>query len=158
MKICIFSDIHGNGPAFRAAFSRIISESADINIYLGDLCGYYFDQLEIYPLLRKIPNLVALRGNHDQIFLDIVRGNLDLLEEYRIKYGKSMNHLLSGDYGEFIEWLPHLSASYCDASNGFSCYHGCPSNALEGYVYPDSSLESIGEFPGLFCLFGSYPL
>ena len=47
MKICLFSDIHGNGPAFEAAYTKLMGEQADLNIFLGDLCGYYFDELEI---------------------------------------------------------------------------------------------------------------
>lgn len=54
MKICVFSDIHGNGPAFRVAYEMIMSEKADINIFLGDLCGYYFDQKEIFFLCFRL--------------------------------------------------------------------------------------------------------
>jgi predicted phosphodiesterase len=68
MRICLFSDIHGNGPAVRAAHPMIMSEKADVHVFLGDLCGYYFDQNEIFILLQSIPNLVALKGNHDQFF------------------------------------------------------------------------------------------
>lgn len=32
MNICIFSDIHGNGPAFNAAYKMIVAENADMNI------------------------------------------------------------------------------------------------------------------------------
>jgi predicted phosphodiesterase len=40
-KICIFSDIHGNGPAFAAGYPLIVEEQADLYVYLGDLCGYW---------------------------------------------------------------------------------------------------------------------
>jgi predicted phosphodiesterase len=36
MKICATSDIHGNGPAFNAAPDGILSEKADVNVFLGD--------------------------------------------------------------------------------------------------------------------------
>ena len=60
MRICLFGDIHGNGPAFRIACKAIVAESADLNIFLGDLCGYYYDQLDIFDMLREIPNLGAI--------------------------------------------------------------------------------------------------
>ena len=53
MRICVFADIHGNGPAFRIAYDMILSEKAAINIFLGDLCGYYFDQKEILLIIVR---------------------------------------------------------------------------------------------------------
>ncbi|MFA5093278.1 MAG: metallophosphoesterase, partial [Candidatus Omnitrophota bacterium] len=74
MKLCVFSDIHGNLPAFEAAYPLIINESADVNLFLGDLCGYYFDEVSVWQRLRDVPRLVALRGNHDEMFLRAADG------------------------------------------------------------------------------------
>ena len=111
MKICVFSDIHGNGPAFHAAVRGIISEKADINVFLGDLCGYYYDQMEILPRLRLIPNLIALKGNHDSLFLDIYHGDNNARRNYQRQYGKSMEQLLQSECHELAAWLSNLSDS-----------------------------------------------
>ena len=146
MKICIFSDIHGNGPAFKTAYKMIVSEKADVNIFLGDLCGYYYDQLEIFDKLITIPKLVAIQGNHDSMFLSMINGNSELRQTYRKRYGNSMEYLLNNDTAGFVKWLSELPKSYLLADIGLSCYHGSPWNDMEGYVYPDSRLERFFEY------------
>jgi len=148
MKICVFSDIHGNGPAFRVAYDMIISEKADLNIFLGDLCGYYFDQKEIFFMLQTIPNLIALKGNHDLIFLNIIiKKDEELRNAYLKKYGNSMENLLGQYTEEFIQWLSGLPESYIHANSGLAFYHGSPWDSLDGYVYPDSPLEKFLDYP-----------
>ncbi len=108
MRICAFSDIHGNIHAFRVAYNMIINECADLNIFLGDLCGYYFDQHDILDMLQTIPNLIAIKGNHDSIFLKIIEGDEGLRKDYLIKYGSSMENLLKGNNCDLIQWLYSL--------------------------------------------------
>ena len=152
MKICVFSDIHGNGAAFCVAYDIIISEKADINIFLGDLCGYYFDQKEIFLMLQTIPNLIALKGNHDDLFLCIViNNNEELRQTYLKKYGISMENLLDQDTSELNQWLSGLRESYRHTDSGFAFYHGSPWDPLNGYVYPDSPLDKFLDYP--FSLF-----
>ena len=155
MKICLFADIHGNGPAFFAAYPKILAEEADLNICLGDLCGYYYDQVEIVNTLLKIPSLVCIRGNHDDIFLQIASGNKALREDYLKRYGHSMENLLEEDNSTLKTWLEGLADFYTDSSRGFSsCYHGSPMNPLDGYVYPDTLLESVGNGRERFIFLG----
>lgn len=160
MRICVFSDIHGNGPAFRVAYDMIISEKADLNIFLGDLCGYYFDQKEIFFMLQTIPNLIALKGNHDLIFLRIINKDEELRQAYLKKYGNSMENLLTQDTGELNQWLSGLPESYIHANSGLAFYHGSPWDSLDGYVYPDSSLEKFLDYPDSLFILGHthYPM
>lgn len=154
MKICVFSDIHGNGPAFRAAYPMMMSENADINIFLGDLCGYYFDQKEIFGLLQSIPNLIALKGNHDQFLLNILKGDMAFRDFYREQYGTSMEQLLKDNTEELSQWLSTLPETYSFHDLDLDIYHGSPWNPLEGYVYPDSSIEQFLEFPASLFFLG----
>jgi len=159
MKICIFSDIHGNGPAFNAAYGMITSEKADINIFLGDLCGYYYDQMEILDRLTAIPKLSAVKGNHDHIFLGIISGDSELGVTYMKKYGCSMENLLNNDT-TVVRWLSGLPESCAVADTAMSCYHGSPWDLMEGYVYPDSRLDRFLDYPELYFLLGHthYPM
>ena len=121
MKICVFADIHGNGPAFRVAYDMIISEKADLNVFLGDLCGYYFDQKEIFLVLKTVPNLIAIKGNHDLIFLRIIiNKDEELRQTYLKKYGNSMENLLGGDAEQLNQWLSGLPESYIHSNSFFS--------------------------------------
>ena len=141
MKICVFSDIHGNGPAFHAAVRGIISEKADINVFLGDLCGYYYDQMEILPRLRLIPNLIALKGNHDSLFLDIYHGDNNARRNYQRQYGKSMEQLLQSECHELAAWLSNLSDSIIMSNEGVHLCHGSPWSPADEYIYPDTPLD-----------------
>ena len=159
MKICVFSDIHGNGPAFRVALEMIKSEEADMNLFLGDLCGYYFDQKEIFIMLKSIPNLITLKGNHDSIYLQINNKDEELRQAYVKQYGNSMENLLCEGAQELIQWLSDLPESL-SANLGLYAYHGSPWNPLEGYVYPDSPLDKFNDYPASIFILGHthYPM
>ena len=160
MKICIFSDIHGNGSAFRVAYEMLISEHADIYLFLGDLCGYYFDQKEIFYMLQTIPNLVALKGNHDSFFLRIINKDEELRQTYMKLYGNSMENLLCEDVSGLVQWLSSLPESYSLKKLGLAGYHGSPWSTLEGYVYSDSPLEKFNDYPASIFVLGHthYPM
>ena len=143
MRACIFSDLHGNGPAFRAAYPLILAEEADAHVFLGDLCGYYFDQLEILEQLLSLPNLLVLRGNHDQIFLDITKGDEGLRKSYLEKYGPSMDALMETDTGEFPRWLAGLPVCGAVPEVDGMASHANPWAPLEGYIYPDADLGRL---------------
>jgi putative phosphoesterase len=138
MKICLFSDIHGNKVAFDAAYERIIDEKADLNIFLGDLCGYYFDEIAIYQKLLGLPNFIALRGNHDNMFISAAQGEQGVVSDYVSRYGSSIKHFLAKDHKAMVMWLKKNPESFVDEKAGFACYHGSPANHTEGYVYPDT--------------------
>lgn len=161
MRICVFSDIHGNGPAFDAALRGILSEQAEINVFLGDLCGYYYDQMEILPRLLAIPNLVSLRGNHDSLFIDIYNGDEDVRQDYLSRYGKSMEKLLQSDCNELATWLANLtdSVTWEDYGGVYLC-HGSPWAPKDGYIYPDTPLDQFETFDLSVFILGNthYPM
>ena len=154
MKVCLFSDIHGNGPAFFSAYPRILSEDADLNLYLGDLCGYYYDQVEIFSALCEMPNLVCLKGNHDLIFAKLAKGDNGLRMEYLERYGRSMENLLEYGTDDFEAWLDGLPLFYRDPGGKFISYHGSPSDFSQGYVYPDSDLNVFRQISEPFVFLG----
>ena len=160
MRICVFSDIHGNGPAFRVAYDMIISEKADLNIFLGDLCGYYFDQKQIYEMILSLPRLIALQGNHDRIFIKVVQGDEDLRRNYLWEYGSSLEHLIEGDNQKMYFWLSGLPESYSFPDLDLNCCHGSPWNPMDGYVYPDSTLDKFLDYPDSLFVLGHthYPM
>jgi len=136
------------------------SEGADLYLFLGDLCGYYFDQVEIFAELLNLPNLLSLRGNHDQVFLDILGGNEILRQNYLEKYGRSMEYLLEKGCNEMIRWLKGLSGSSNKFAAGLTAFHGSPRDPMDGYIYPDTSLDIFLEESSDFFLLGHthYPM
>jgi predicted phosphodiesterase len=65
-----------------------------------------------------------------------------------------MENLLRQDNLHLVKWVKQLMTSHNDPQKIFSCYHGSPVNPLEGYVYPDSSLNSIGSMTEKFIFLG----
>ncbi len=140
MRICIFSDIHGNGLAFEAAYPAILKEEADLNICLGDICGYYFDEIAIIRRLRTMPRLVVLKGNHDRMYAQAAGGDTAVRGEFLRRYGSSLEGFLKKDHRDTIDWLTNLPEYFMDAEHDLACYHASPWNHLEEYIYPDSDL------------------
>ena len=160
MKICVFSDIHGNLPAFEAAYPLILKELADVNLFLGDLCGYYFDEAAVWHRLLKIPRLMALRGNHDEMFLQAADGNSDALEESSKKHGPAVKLFLSKDHADMVSWIRQLPISWEGQGRICAAYHGSPWDALNEYVYPDAPLRRFENllYPFIFLGHTHYPM
>lgn len=146
MKICFFSDIHGNLAAFKVAQKAIIAEDCHFNIFLGDICGYYFEPVECWKLLLDIPNLQCVLGNHDQLFLNFLKQE-SVSEIYSQKYGQSLHLLFQQRKNQeviaFIEWLELLPNHFFLMDEKILCCHASPNDYLNGYLYPDSNLTEI---------------
>jgi predicted phosphodiesterase len=63
MRILIISDIHAN----RTALERVLEDAGEFDAVwcLGDLVGYGPDPNECIEIIRNLPKLVCILGNHD---------------------------------------------------------------------------------------------
>ncbi len=73
MRILIISDIHANLTALEA----VLAEAGEIDAAwcLGDLVGYGPDPNECVEVVRNLPNLECLIGNHDAAALRQIEVN-----------------------------------------------------------------------------------
>ncbi|HEY44254.1 MAG TPA: metallophosphoesterase, partial [Anaerolineae bacterium] len=70
MRVLVVSDIHANLTALEAVLDAAVPYD---NVWcLGDLVGYGPDPNECIDLVRSLPNLLCLIGNHDQAALDMI--------------------------------------------------------------------------------------
>ena len=145
MKLCVFSDIHGNIDAFSSVLDAVCHEDVSGYIFLGDLCGYYHEVYAAFNALQRLDNLVAVLGNHDRMFLDILDGDQELRVRYRMRYGLAMEHLLEHGGREVAAWLRTLPISSTLADGTILAVHGSPTDPLKDYVYPDSQLPEVSE-------------
>ncbi len=68
-KTFCVGDIHGNYLALCQVLERSnFNEKEDTLIFLGDVCDGYNQVYECVEELLSIPNLIAIRGNHDDWF------------------------------------------------------------------------------------------
>lgn len=139
MKYVIFSDIHGNVDALRKLLEKETSSSNTGFIFCGDICGYYYEIRECVDLLKGINGLVAVRGNHDQYYIDAFE-DVEMTEKLVKKYGISYREKIE-DIRKYISNLPLRRTINCDGRI-LSIQHGTPNNPLEGRLYPDTPLPN----------------
>ncbi len=146
MKIAIFSDIHGNIFAFEQIYRQIKKENCDLHLFLGDICGYYYHQNEVIEILKTIPNLFSIAGNHDLLFLKSL-DNAKVMTEYSKTYGRSFEFLKASITPPNLEFLKQLSPEFILPRLDLAAFHGSPWNPVSQYVYPDSLTERFDELP-----------
>jgi serine/threonine protein phosphatase 1 len=79
MRILAIGDIHGCSRALDALLETVRPEPADLLIALGDYIDRGPDSmgvLERLVALKRTHNLMALRGNHEQMILDARQGGM----------------------------------------------------------------------------------
>jgi predicted phosphodiesterase len=144
MKLCVFSDIHGNLAALEAALPLMLNEAADLNLFLGDLCGYYFEAVRCRDLLELLPRTITILGNHDVFFIDSMAKN-KVKREYTRRYGPSLQLMLQQPEGrELARWLKLQPDFWQEPDLGCAAWHSPP--GLD-YLYPDTPLPDDGSYP-----------
>jgi predicted phosphodiesterase len=65
MRLAVFADIHANYEALQAVVNDFQEQQIDRYICLGDLIGYGANPNECIDLVRSLPNVIVILGNHD---------------------------------------------------------------------------------------------
>ena len=137
MKALVFSDIHGNYLALKELVNIEPPGIYDQYIFCGDLVGYYYESESCLEVLEGIHNLVAVKGNHDQMYAECFE-NPDMTKKLIGKYGNSYR-LKSKYIKEYIDCLP-VQATIA-SSNGYCLVqHGTPWDLLNGRFYPNTDI------------------
>ena len=66
MKYAILSDIHANLEALETVLARCRELAVDYYISLGDIVGYNASPHECLEIMRKLPVVAYVKGNHDE--------------------------------------------------------------------------------------------
>lgn len=134
MKICIFSDVHGNLEALEKMFEA--EGDAECFIFAGDIVGYFYEQKRIIECFQRTKNLLAVKGNHDYNFLDKEQDKKELVEQY----GSSYSVKLSKEQMEYIRKMPEWMEIEI-AGKRFGIFHGGIEDYMNQRVYPDSKID-----------------
>lgn len=146
MKLCIFSDIHGNQYAFNSFIKEIYKRDIDHFYFLGDVFGYYYGQNECLDILRDMPHLTCIRGNHEVLYYDALKNPIMQVECMK-KYGSSYGRIndISEDNKKFLStWIDMFEIEMDGIKIGF--FHGSPRQFQVGRVYPDTIIDDMVEF------------
>ena len=141
MRLCIFSDVHGNDVALAAGIRVMNSLHPDAYLFLGDLCGYYPNISYCYDMLTNLPDLIAIRGNHDEYFLRFNQGDAKSDLEYSQKYGgvPSDVSLDSKNTSKYLHWLDSLP--FTKKINSVLMVHGSPADPVNGRIYSEDLID-----------------
>ena len=69
MATYIFSDVHGHAEPLRRLLNRIAPSDDDRFFCLGDMVDRGPAPLDVVELVRTLPNVTALMGNHEDLML-----------------------------------------------------------------------------------------
>ncbi len=133
-RILVIGDIHGHYTKFKSLYSKLNVSDDDLVIFLGD----YIDRgsenlLMIRWIMRESrnDNIIALRGNHEQMMIDCVRngdinwifnGGNETAKEIKSKLKDHPN--LMTEVVEFAESLPLFYRRQINGQDYFFCHAG----------------------------------
>lgn len=147
MKLCVFSDIHGNRHYFEAIMQTWIDGGYDRFIFLGDAVGYFPDGEWVLNWLQE-KNVRCICGNHDAMLTGAIPLPVSKDEVYQIQ--ETRLHMLKKNL-DFIRSWPDSIEEKIDGINLFFV-HGTPDSPLEGYGYEDTAITAFDQ-PGIDFLF-----
>lgn len=76
MSIYVCSDIHGEYNKFMALLKQVKFGEEDTLYIIGDILDRGPKPLEIVDYIRKSKNIVYIKGNHEEFFLDAYKGSV----------------------------------------------------------------------------------
>lgn len=134
----LIADIHANAPALEVALTALKKRGVDHILILGDIVGYGPHPEDCAWILSALPNMSAIRGNHDHA---VATG----------KWGAGLNSMaawvlqwtLDNISSATQQWLASLPA-YIRQENWLAV-HGSPIDKtfFNGYVYQMSFRENL---------------
>jgi predicted phosphodiesterase len=147
MRILVISDIHANLTALEAVLDD--AGQVDETWCLGDIIGYGPDPNQCVDLVRSLPNLTCLLGNHDVAAL----GKMPLAA-FNMEARRSIEWqtlVLDDENREFLHSLPETTQIRGDAS----LVHGSPRDPVWEYIINTLSARmNFTEFHTKYCFVG----
>lgn len=110
MKLGVITDIHNNLTALRVVVERLNQMECDKIICCGDIIGIGPYPEETVQYMMQIPNLIAVRGNHEKYLLEGMPNkypNEENMGFEEMEHHKWEHHLLSAESVAFLESLPY---------------------------------------------------
>lgn len=147
MRVLVVSDIHANSTALQAVLED--AGKVDETWCLGDLVGYGPDPNLVMGMLREIPNLTCLLGNHDVALLgkipfEAFNGDARRTLAYHEK-------VITADNLEFL----HSLESNLQVREDATLVHGSPRDSVWEYILNTLSARlNFDHFSTPWCFVG----
>ena len=151
-KTYVIGDIHGGLRALKQVLDLISKASDDLYIFLGDYVDGWSEASETVDFLMDFSeknNCVLLRGNHDELVYDFLKGKNE--SPMWLKHGgeasrKSYANLSEEKLKRHLEFYEALENYFIDSKNrlylhaGFTNLHGPQHEYFKHSVYWDRTL------------------
>lgn len=129
-RIFLTSDTHGEAERFREALKLAnFDYENDRLIHLGDCVDRGPDSKGVIDELLKIKDLISIKGNHDDWFLELL--NTKYVNPHYLKYGGKQTIESYNDHNlnmsvptSHINFLKNQQLYYIDDQNRFFCHAG----------------------------------
>ncbi len=146
MKILVISDIHANLLALEAVLRD--AGNFDAVWFLGDLVGYGPDPNECIALVRELPNLTRLLGNHDAAVMGMIDADA-FNAEARVSVEWTRKRI-TPDNARFLKaCTPKTSV------HGVTLAHGSPRTPIWEYLLDtNTAAVNFAHFEDDFCFVG----
>lgn len=145
MRFGIITDIHNNLTALKAVLQRLNAVQCDKIICCGDIIGIGPYPEETVQYIMQIPNLIAVRGNHEKYLIEGMPSeypNDEHMSLEEMKHHKWEHQLLSAESVAFLEGLPYKTdiayegfnisvLHYCMVGDGNYIHYNYKSNPSE---------------------------
>lgn len=146
MKNLVISDIHANYEAFKTVLKSAVGY--DSVWCLGDIVGYGPDPDGCIDLLKSIPNLFCIRGNHDMAIIGGMDTNL-----FNLDARSSIAWQISQISSENLEYLKSLPEKV--QFPNCILVHGSPRYPIWEYILdPFVARVNFDHFKEDFCFIG----
>jgi len=117
MKFGVITDIHNNVTALKAAAEYLHQLGCEHIICCGDIIGIGPHPEETVQYLRSLPNVTAVRGNHEKYLLEGMPNevpNEERMEWEEMRYHRWEHSLLSDESVAYLNALPYRAEVNCD--------------------------------------------
>jgi predicted phosphodiesterase len=146
MRILVISDIHANLAALHAVLDD--AGNFDAAWCLGDLVGYGPDPNDCVALVRKLPNLTCLLGNHDAAVINRIEISAFNPEARQVILWTQ--HVLSSDHRAYLSGLPEKAVE-----GQVTLAHGSPRLPVWEYLLDvRSATQNFDYFETSYCFVG----
>lgn len=146
MKYLIISDIHSNLTALKA----VLADAANYDAVwvLGDIVGYGPDPNQCIEVVRALPNLVCLHGNHDAAVISQINEiTFNPTAREAIQWTRDV---ISDENLAYLQELPKSSVV-----GEITLVHGSPREPIWEYLLDiRNATENFDYFDTPYCFFG----
>jgi diadenosine tetraphosphatase ApaH/serine/threonine PP2A family protein phosphatase len=149
MRFLVLSDLHSNLEALQAVLAAAGSLGYDRALVLGDVVGYGADPNGVIEILRRLPGLVAIRGNHDKVAASLSEGE-GFNETARLA-ALWTRTVLAPENLDFLAALPRGPLEF--ASGKILC-HGTPLDEDQYLLEEGEARRCFDGLPFELCFFG----